>query len=124
VDVDKANAKDADAAIAFAWKLYKPEAKWPLKVATDRPDKDGWARQKDLRLSTSPNEKRDVGAITKFRWRSMDGRPLWTCRNPSRRSGVRKPSSYSIDCSRKAYARESFAGKNGSWPWMNRESRS
>src|SRR5262245_52880378 len=30
-------ASDADAAVAAAWKIYKPSATRPLKLATDRP---------------------------------------------------------------------------------------
>src|SRR5262245_9825861 len=39
-------AKDADAAVAAAWAAYKPDAKWPLKVVHDRPDRDGWTKQR------------------------------------------------------------------------------
>src|ERR1700720_1234908 len=35
-------AKDADAAVAAAWAAYMPDAKWPVKVTNDYPDKDGW----------------------------------------------------------------------------------
>src|SRR6185436_6066158 len=33
-------AGDADRAVAAAWAAYRPEAKWPLKVTNDFPDKD------------------------------------------------------------------------------------
>jgi CubicO group peptidase (beta-lactamase class C family) len=68
VDVE---AKDADEAVAAAWKAYKPDAKWPLKVTTAAPDKDGWSKQKGYEYQTSPNEKRSVEAIARFagdRW--------------------------------------------------------
>ena len=63
-------APDADAAVAAAWKAYKPDAKWPLKVTHDRPDRNGWSKQKSFDYQTSPNEKRDVGALAAF----ADGR--------------------------------------------------
>src|SRR5438093_2113905 len=37
------HATDADAAVAAAWAAYDANKKWPLKVATDSPDKDGWS---------------------------------------------------------------------------------
>ena len=43
VDVD---AADADTAVAAAWSAYKPAASWPLKLASDRPDRDGWSKVK------------------------------------------------------------------------------
>lgn len=57
---------DAKAAVAAAWAAYKPEAKWPLKVVTDRPDKDGWSQQQVFEYQTSPNERRDVVAFARF----------------------------------------------------------
>ena len=56
-------APDADAAVAAAWKIYKPEAKWPLEVTHDLPDKDGWTHRRLYDYQTSPNEKRSVGEI-------------------------------------------------------------
>jgi hypothetical protein len=53
-------AKDVDAAVAAAWAAYKPEAKWPLKVTTARPDRNGWSNQKVYEYQTSPNERRNV----------------------------------------------------------------
>ena len=38
-----------------------PTRKWPLKVTHDRPDRNGWSKQKSYDYQTSPNEKRDVG---------------------------------------------------------------
>src|SRR5438874_4834933 len=59
------SAKDADAAVAAAWAGYRPDAKWPLKVVNDFPDKDGWSNIRDYIYQTSPNEKRDVDANTR-----------------------------------------------------------
>ncbi len=54
-------APSADSAVAAAWRAYKPDAAWPLKVVNDKPDKDGWTDRASYTYQTSPNEKRDVG---------------------------------------------------------------
>jgi CubicO group peptidase (beta-lactamase class C family) len=110
VDVEEGKAKDADAAIATAWKVYKPEASWPLKVSNDRPDKDGWSRQKTYEYQTSPNEKRDVSAITKF------AGGAWTVAIADMSLSVaeKRGAQAKLVFDRllpKGYARESFAGK-------------
>ncbi|MBN2494558.1 MAG: beta-lactamase family protein [Deltaproteobacteria bacterium] len=55
-------AKDADAAVAAAWRAYEPDASWPLKVVHEKPDQDGWTDRRSYDYQTSPNEKRDVSA--------------------------------------------------------------
>jgi CubicO group peptidase (beta-lactamase class C family) len=60
IDIADTDAKDSDAAVAAAWKLYKPGASWPLKVITPAADKDGWTDRKSYLYQTSPNERRDV----------------------------------------------------------------
>ena len=62
IDVPVKDAKTGDDALAIAWKAYKPDAKWPLKVASPIADKDGWTERKGYDYQTSPNEKRGVGA--------------------------------------------------------------
>ena len=57
-------APSADSAVAAAWRAYKPDARWPVKVVNDKPDKDGWTQIRNYGYQTSPNEKRDVGAET------------------------------------------------------------
>ncbi len=52
-------APDGDAALAAGWAAYK-EAKWPLKIANDLPDRDGWSKVRLYSYLTSPNERRDV----------------------------------------------------------------
>jgi CubicO group peptidase (beta-lactamase class C family) len=54
-------APGADSAVAAAWRAYRPDAKWPLKVVNAKPDKDGWTERASYTYQTSPNEKRDVG---------------------------------------------------------------
>lgn len=66
VDVPETAAADSDSALAAAWRAYKPEAAWPLVVANDRPDADGWSRQRVYQYQTSPNERRAVMAMTRF----------------------------------------------------------
>src|SRR5262245_7310382 len=58
-------ASDADSAVKAAWAIYRPAAKWPLKVTNDFPDKDGWTNRRNYDYQTSPNEKRDVGVSTR-----------------------------------------------------------
>ena len=59
VDVE---AKDADSAVAAAWTAYDPNAKWPLKLATDPPARDGWEQTRVFAYETSANDKRGVSA--------------------------------------------------------------
>jgi CubicO group peptidase (beta-lactamase class C family) len=56
-------AKDADEAAAAAWKLYKPEMNRPIRVATDRPAREGWEEKRVYEYETSPNERAEVYAI-------------------------------------------------------------
>jgi CubicO group peptidase (beta-lactamase class C family) len=63
VDVQGDTPEDA---LASAWRAYRPQAKWPVKVAHDLPDKDGWTRRHAYEYLTSPNEKRDVGALVYY----------------------------------------------------------
>jgi CubicO group peptidase (beta-lactamase class C family) len=62
VDVPAKDATTADDALAVAWKTYKPDAKWALKVTSPIADKDGWTDRKGYQYETSPNEKRSVAA--------------------------------------------------------------
>jgi CubicO group peptidase (beta-lactamase class C family) len=57
------HAADADAAVAAAWKIYKPNAMRPLKLATDRPARNGWDQRRVYDYETSPNERAVVQAV-------------------------------------------------------------
>jgi hypothetical protein len=57
------SANDADTAVATAWAAYDANKKWPLKVANDSPDTDGWSSIRFYNYQTSPNERRDVLAL-------------------------------------------------------------
>ena len=104
------SAKDADAAVAAAWAAYKPGAKWPVKVVTERPDRDGWSKQKAYEYQTSPNEKRTVQAIARFagdRWNV-------TIFDASDAVAEKRGAQVALVFGRllpKGYVRESFAGK-------------
>jgi CubicO group peptidase (beta-lactamase class C family) len=107
VDVD---AKDADQAVAEAWKAYKPGAKWPVKVTNDLPDRDGWSKRRNYDYLTSPNEKRVVGATAMY---SGTG---WTVVIFDMDDAVaeKRGGQIGVALSKllpKGYSRESFAGK-------------
>ncbi len=107
VDVD---AKDADAAIAAAWAAYKPDAKWPLKVSNDAPDKDGWSKRKSYEYQTSPNEKRGVQALAEF----ANGHWTVILYDMGDAVGEKRGAQVALVFGRllpKGYQRETFAGK-------------
>jgi CubicO group peptidase (beta-lactamase class C family) len=107
VDVE---AEDADAAVAAAWAAYKPNPPWPLKVVTDRPDRDGWSKQRVYDYQTSPNERRGVSAFA----RHAGG--VWTVAiyDVSDPVGEKRGAQVGLIFDRllpKGYTRETFAGK-------------
>ena len=51
-------ATDAASAIAAGWSAYKPEHKWPVKVVTSRPPREGWEDRQVFDYETSPNGPR------------------------------------------------------------------
>lgn len=102
-------AKDADAAVAAAWAAYQPP-KWPLKVATDVPDKDGWSKQRNYSYQTSPNERRDVAVGTQF------ANDIWTVviYDVAQAVGEKRGAQIALIFDKllpKGYSRETFAGK-------------
>ncbi|HUD64063.1 MAG TPA: serine hydrolase domain-containing protein [Candidatus Sulfotelmatobacter sp.] len=107
VDVE---AKTQDEALAAAWQAYKPDAKWPLKVSNELPDRDGWSRRRAYDYQTSPNEKRGVDAFVHYSGSS------WTVVIEDVADAVagKRGAQLSLIFSRllpKGYSRESFAGK-------------
>jgi len=103
-------AKDGEAALAAAWAAYKPDMKWPLRVANDAPDKDGWSKQREYGYQTSPNEKRDVGASVAF------ANDVWTVTiyDMLQAVGEKRGAQVALIFGKllpKGYARETFAGK-------------
>jgi len=102
-------AKDADAAVAAAWAAYMPP-KWPLKVTTDAPDKDGWSKQRNYSYQTSPNERRDVGVGASF------ANDVWTVviYDMMQAVGEKRGAQVALIYDKllpKGYSRETFAGK-------------
>ena len=103
-------ANDAESAVKAAWAAYRPDAKWPLKVTNDFPDKDGWTNIRDFTYQTSPNEKRDVGATAQ---RAND---TWTVTiyDMAQAVGEKRGAQVALIFGRffpKGYQRETFAGK-------------
>ena len=103
------HAPDAEAAVAAAWQAYKPDAGWPLKVVTQKPDKDGWTDQCVYSYQTSPNEKRDVAAHV---YRAGD---VWTVAiyDMAQAVGEKRLAQVVLIFGQllpKGYSRESFAG--------------
>jgi CubicO group peptidase (beta-lactamase class C family) len=102
-------AATADAAVAAAWAAYQ-KPKWSLKVATDRPDKDGWSRRRNYTYETSPNERRDVFAGTLF------ANGVWTVvlYDMAQATGEKRGAQVALIFDKllpKGYSRESFAGR-------------
>jgi CubicO group peptidase (beta-lactamase class C family) len=107
VDVE---TKTQDEALAAAWQVYRPDAKWPLKVSNDLPDRDGWSRRRAYVYQTSPNEKRGVTAVVYYSGSS------WTVVIEDVADAVagKRGAQLSLIFGRllpKGYSRESFAGK-------------
>ncbi len=103
-------AKTQDEALAVAWRVYKPDAKWPLKVTNDLPDRDGWSRRRLYDYQTSPNEKRGVDAFVYYSGSN------WTVVIEDVADAVagKRGGQLALIFSRllpKGYSRESFAGK-------------
>ena len=103
-------AKTAEEALAAAWKIYKPDAKWPVKVSNDLPDRDGWSHRRVYEYQTSPNEKRGVAALVLYSGTS------WTVAVEDMADAVaeKRGSQVAVALGRllpKGYSRESFAGK-------------
>lgn len=103
-------AKDADAAVELAWAASGIEKKWPLKVATDGPDRDGWTRIRIHDYQTSPNEKRDVRVSARL------ANDTWTVviYDMDQAVGEKRSAQVGLIFGRllpKGRARESFAGK-------------
>ncbi|HYL12849.1 MAG TPA: serine hydrolase domain-containing protein, partial [Terriglobales bacterium] len=103
-------AKTADEALKAAWQAYRPEATWPVKVANDLPDRDGWSRRRSYDYLTSPNEKRSVDAIVYYSGSN------WTVIIDDLADAVaeKRGGQVALVFGRllpKGYSRESFAGK-------------
>jgi CubicO group peptidase (beta-lactamase class C family) len=102
-------AKDADAALAAGWAAYQ-KPKWPMQVAIDRPDKDGWSKIRDYNYQTSPNERREVFARTAF----AGGAWIVVIYDMAQAVGEKRGGQVALIFDKllpKGYSRETFAGK-------------
>ena len=102
--------KDADAAVAAAWAAYDTSAKWPLKLATDRPARDGWEQVRSYNYETSANDQRGVMA------QALKHGERWTVAiyDMANAVGEKRGAQVALIFDRllpKGYSRESFAGK-------------
>src|SRR5690606_1816474 len=101
---------DADAAVAAAWQAYDADAKWPLKLATDRPARDGWEQIRSYTYETSANDRRTVMA------QALRHGQRWTVAiyDMAHAVGEKRGAQVALIFDRlmpKGYSRESFAGK-------------
>lgn len=103
-------APDGDAALAAAWAAYPGSDRWPLKVANDIPDRDGWSKRRVHFYLTSPNERRDVQASVRFAggaWNVM-------IYDMTQAVGEKRGAQVALILGKllpKGYSRETFAGK-------------
>jgi len=107
---DLADAKDADAAVAQAWKLYKSNQPYALKGSVDAADRDGWTKNRGYAYVVSPNEHRVVAASASF------ANGTWTVALADLDEAVAEKRGAQIGLIfgkllPKGKARESFAGK-------------
>ena len=108
VDVE---AKNADQAVALAWAAYSPDGKrWPLKLSTPAPAKEGWSEVQNYEYQTSPNEKRGVFV------NARRAGNMWTVVmfDLSDATGEKRGAQVGLITGQllpKGYERESFAGK-------------
>ena len=103
-------AASADAAVAAAWRAYKPDARWPLKVVHRLPDVDGWMDYHEYVYETSPNERRDVSIDV------LRAGEVWTVAiyDMDQAVGEKRLAEVELiygELFPKGYTRESFAGK-------------
>jgi len=103
-------ATGPDEALAAGWQAYKPDAKWPVKVTHDLPDKDGWSERRIYEYRTSPNEKRGVAVLVSY------SGSTWTVVIEDLADAVagKRGAQVALILGRllpKGYSRESFAGK-------------
>jgi CubicO group peptidase (beta-lactamase class C family) len=105
------NAKSAEAGAASAWKAVFPDFNRPLKIAQERPARQGWDERRSLEYETSPNERLVVFADAR---RKGEG---WTvilvrASQPAFEKRVSQLQLVLDSLRPSGYARESFAGKS------------
>lgn len=107
--VDVGSAQDADAAVVAAWAAYDAEAKWPLRLASDRLVRDGWEQVRGYGYVTPVNDQRSVFASARRRG------ARWTVTIFDLANAVSDKRDSQIELIGrlfpKGYSRETFAGK-------------
>jgi CubicO group peptidase (beta-lactamase class C family) len=103
-------AADAAAAVAAGWASYRPDARRPLRLATEQAPYNGWEERHIFSYETSPNEKAVVYALA---WRAGRG---WTVTIVEASSATfeKRNAGFSLvtgSLRPKDYQRELFAGK-------------
>ena len=103
-------AADADVAVAAAWAVYDPQFRRPLKLASDRPPRDGWQQVRSYTYETSANEQRVVFAL------ALRGGGGWTVaiEDASIATDDKRSAQFALVFDRlwpAGYQRESFAGR-------------
>jgi CubicO group peptidase (beta-lactamase class C family) len=102
-------AKDADAAVTAAWAAYEAKPRWPLKLASGRPVRDGWDEIRGYRYEVSANEQRGVTVVARRRGER------WTVAIFDLADAVSDKRDAQIELlgrlRPKGYSRETFAGK-------------
>jgi CubicO group peptidase (beta-lactamase class C family) len=104
------SAREAEQAVALAWKAYRRGKTWPLKVVTPLADRDGWSRIQNFDYQTSPNEKRGVSAQTRY----ANGKWTVAIYDMADAVGEKRAAQVNVvygELLPKGYKRESFAGK-------------
>jgi CubicO group peptidase (beta-lactamase class C family) len=61
--VDVGAAADAGAAAAQAWRLYRPNAAYSVRLISSLPARNGWDERKLVEYETSPNERAAIQAL-------------------------------------------------------------
>jgi CubicO group peptidase (beta-lactamase class C family) len=111
--VDLAAAKDAADAIAQAWAQVDPGFKRTLRLATPRPNRNGWVDQQVYEYETSPNEKLVLQAIARH---ASTGDKGWVVLLLQASEGTLEKrgapvGKFFASLRPKGYERESFAGR-------------
>ncbi len=103
-------AKDASAAVAAGWAVFRPGFNRPLELVTPQAPRDGWAERKGFDYDSSPNERRAVWANA-FRagnsWTVILVDASWQTRD-KRRAAIAE---ISASLRPKGFARETFADR-------------
>lgn len=110
IAVVESTAADAEAAVAEAWRKYRPDFKRPLKLKTEYPGRDGWDLYVSLDYETSPNEKLYVGAVALRSGASWTVQ-LWELSDATGEKRGAQVGMFEESMRPAGYRRETFAGK-------------